>query len=392
MAGKNYRGRVELRKLFAKKMNRDMCCEDYIKQTIRDNGPVSFRDYMNLCLYDPQCGYYTNPETSIGANGDFYTSPCVTPLFGEMIAKQIEEMWTLMNRQFFSIVEFGGAKGKLCSHILNYLTGNKKLYKNLQYYIIDPSVQRTPPFIHEKVKWMRDSTGLDKIDGCILSNELVDNLPVHRIVMKEKLMEIFVDADKDGFHEVLMPAEATVLDYLKECGVRLSYDFNTEVNLDALEWITDAANILNEGFIITIDYGFSKEELYSEQRRTGTITCYYRHLVNYNPYIHAGEQDITAHINFSALVTWGKRKQLDFTGYTNQQYFLRSLGLAPHIRVTEQNSKNVSIDAKRNYALYHFLAEFSNKMKVLIQQKGIPKMNLRGLSLGINNPVQAGLL
>src|SRR5260221_13083852 len=107
--------------------------------------------------------------------------------------------------------------------------------------------------------------------------------------------------------------------------------------------------------------------------------------------MQADVQEIKAQIYISAPVNMSKRKQLDFTGYTNQQYFLRCLGFAPHIRVTEQNSKNVSIDAKRNYALYHFLAEFSNKMKVLIQQKGIPKMNLRGLSLGINNPVQAGL-
>jgi len=274
---------------------------DQIKRRIQKAGAISFHDYMEECLYNDQLGYYTSGNNPIGQNGDFYTSPTLTPAFGATIAKQLEEMWCYLGKTAFTVVEYGAGTGALCKSILGILKSNRPMYDDLRYYIIEKSIlmrQLEKEHLAEKVIWCDSVDQIPEINGCILSNELVDNFAVQRVVMKEELKEVFVGYE-DGFTEELRTANATLKNYFSELGIDLPYNYHTEVNLESLTWISEIAAALNRGYLMTIDYGFS--DLYQFDRRHGTLMCYHKHSVNDCPYQHIGQQDITSHVNFSAL-------------------------------------------------------------------------------------------
>src|SRR5690606_23599763 len=182
--------------------------------------------------------------------------------------------------------------------------------------------------------WYGSINEISEINGCVLSNELLDNFPIHKVVMKDELMEVFVDY-QNGFMEVLQPANEDLKNYLQEQEITLLKDYTTEINLQAIDWIRDIASQLKQGFVLTIDYGFSASELYSAKRNAGTLICYKGHEINDSPYSNIGAQDITAHVNFTALNHWGKKYGLEYTGYTTQDHFLRSLGLVNYLRQLE---------------------------------------------------------
>lgn len=353
-----------------------------ITQRINTDGPISFNDFMEMTLYYPELGYYTSPQNKIGIDGDYYTSPGFTPVFGEMIAKQLEEMWHMLGGKEFAVVEYGAGTGSLCLDILNQLKNNEELYNRLTYYIIEKSPamrEKEKRILHEKVKWYNSIGDIPEVCGCILSNEVLDNFSVHQVVMEEDLMEVFVDYNK-GFVELLKPAPKALKDYLSELNVMLPKGYRTEINLQAIEWIKEIASALKKGFVLTIDYGYPSNELYSERRSSGTIVCYNKHSINTQPYANIGEQDITAHVNFSALNHWGIKNGLECCGYTNQAHFLLSLGIENHIRKMEENMKNGLINDQRKVAfLYTLLVDMGCKFKVLIQQKGMQQERLKGL-------------
>jgi SAM-dependent MidA family methyltransferase len=181
-----------------------MLLSDIIIAQIKDEGPISFYDFMEKSLYYPELGYYTASNEKIGQQGDYYTSSSLTPAFGAMIARQIMEMWTLCGEEQFTIVEYGAGTGLLCYDILGYFKSYPHLYKNLQYCIIEKSPflrERQKKYLKEKVCWYNSIHEMKPLTGCIVSNELVDNFPVHQVVMEEELMEIFIDY-KDDFYEV----------------------------------------------------------------------------------------------------------------------------------------------------------------------------------------------
>jgi SAM-dependent MidA family methyltransferase len=358
-----------------------MQLSEIIINKIRNEGPISFHDFMEICLYYPELGYYTSAQDKIGVNGDYFTSPHLTPLFGAMIGKQLEEMWQVLGEDSFTVVEYGAGTGLLSHDILGYLKNNQSLYERLRYCIIEKSPamrEKERSHLQEKVSWYDSVQEIGEVTGCILSNELVDNLPVHVVVMEDELKEVYVDY-RDGFVECLQPASAELCDYLQQLQVKLCRGFRTEVNLQAVQWIKEIACALKKGFVITIDYGFPSFELYSDRRRTGTVLCYYNHTVSNNPYCHIGEQDITAHVNFSALTHWGLQNNLSCCGYTDQGHYLRALGVVDYLRKAEQNGSQTLSGNKGAFLAHTLLMDMGSKLKVLIQQKGMREPRLAGL-------------
>jgi SAM-dependent MidA family methyltransferase len=353
---------------------------DVIKQKIEQDGPVSFRDFMEMALYYPSLGYYTSAEEKIGRNGDFYTSSDLTPVFGAMLGRQLEEMYHLLGGNEFTIVEYGSGNGLLCRHILAYLKTHTDLYNKLNYCMIEKSPvmrQLAQERLKEKVSWHDSVHQLPPIKGCVLSNELVDNLAVHQVVMGEELMEVFVDYTTD-FVEVLKPASPALKNYLAELRITLPKGFRTEINLDATAWIEEVAGALQQGYVITIDYGYPSWELYNQYRRNGTLVCYKKHKTNCQPYTAIGEQDITAHVNFSALGLWGFKHGLEHCGYREQGGFLSALGFKDYLKMDREKGNNLSFE--REALLSHLLLEdMGSKYKVLIQQKNMQKYQLSGL-------------
>lgn len=354
-----------------------------IQSKIESGGPVSFHDFMEMALYYPSLGYYNSDRNKIGNEGDYYTSPVLSSLFGELIGKQIEEMWTLLDKKPFTIVEYGAGTGALCKDILYYLQNNPPLYEELNYCIIEKGEamrKRQQELLHNKVSWYASIKEIPLVAGCVLSNELLDNFAVHRVKMETELMEVFVDY-KNGFEEILRPATDELKNSLKEQNIELPENYSTEINLQAIDWIKEIAQSLKKGFVLTIDYGYSAEEFYSPKRNSGTLICYKGHQVNSSPYTDIGSQDITAHVNFSALSHWGEKYDLQCAGFTTQSNFLRSLGLMNYLRNLEmrdpENNRNSIIQIQK------LLVDMGTKFKVLIQQKNVKGSMLSGVQFAM---------
>ena len=361
-----------------------MQLSDIIIQRIQVEGPISFHDFMEMALYFPGKGYYSSVTNRIGKTGDFYTSPELTPAFGAMIARQLEEMWVLLGSKDFTVVEYGAGTGNLCQDILEYLQNNKAFYNQLHYCIIEksPSMQALQKtHLNKKVSWYDNIRELPAISGCILSNELLDNFPVHQVVMEEELMEVFVNYN-NGFTELFIPANKALTGYLAELQVVLPKGFRTEINMEATEWIKEIASALKEGYVLTIDYGYPSSQLYSERRKEGTILCYHKHTINDYAYAAIGKQDITSHVNFSALCHWGFKYGLQCCGCTNQANFLLALGFPNYLRsvLSLESGKDIlSLVKKESFLIHTLLADMGQKYKVLIQRKGIENKELMGL-------------
>lgn len=356
---------------------------DCIAERIRQNGPISFKEFMECCLYDPDKGYYTSKHNPIGIQGDFYTSPMLTPVFGTLLGKQIEEMWEHMGRPAFTVVEYGAGTGHLCKDIMDYLQENAKLYAEMRYCIVEKSTlmrDQEKKQVPGKVEWFNSISEIGKVTGCVLSNELIDNFAVHRVVMEDELLEVYVDY-RDGFAEVLLPARQELNHYLAEQGIYLTRGYATEINLEALDWIAEVALSLERGYVITIDYGFRNEDLYKPSRSQGTLICYYKHSVNDSYYEHIGGQDMTTHVNFSALSHWGEKSGLVESGFTNQGCFLSALGFRDQLLKSLSDEADVIRAAQKAATLSHaLLLDMGSKYKVLVQQKGIEGSKLTGFN------------
>ena len=355
-----------------------------IMEKIRREGPMSFHDFMEISLYWPGSGYYSSDPEKIGKSGDFYTSPYFSSLFGRLLARQFEEMWAVLGRQPFTIVEYGAGSGLLCRDILLCLRANKELYKQLRYVIIEKShpmrekerallsaaITDASPELGsplEKVRWVDSIREVAPVNGCIFSNELLDNFSVHRVLMDKELMEIYVDYDGE-FSETLRPARPELKNYLRELGVALPRGYRTEINLQALNWIRDIGVALNKGFVLTIDYGFPNSGL-----------CYQHHTINDRPYDNIGQQDITAHVNFSALDHWGRLRGLQYGGFTTQANFLRGLGITNLLHEPSALPGTQQLSEREKVFLLHtFLLDMGQKFKVLLQYKGISRPWLSG--------------
>jgi len=355
---------------------------DCIAGRIRQQGPVSFHEFMEWCLYDADLGYYTSKSNPIGIQGDFYTSPMLTPVFGMLLGKQLEEIWEQMECPVFTIVEYGAGTGHLCRDIMNYLQANSKMYAKTRYCIIEKSPlmrEQERKQVHGKVEWLNSILELGGITGCVLFNELLDNFAVHRVVMQQELMEVYVDY-QDGFTEVLQPARSELRDYLAELGICLARGYAAEINLEALDWIAEIALAVKSGYVITIDYGCENPDMYKASRSQGTLVCYYKHSVNDSFYAHIGEQDMTTHVNFSAPRHWGAKNGLAETGLTDQGCFLSSLGFRDQLLNVLSDEADVIRAAQKAASLSHtLLMDMGSKYKVLVQHKGMQAGKLSGL-------------
>ena len=359
-----------------------------IIERIKTEGPIPFETFMEMALYEPGLGYYATDNIEIGRAGDFYTSQHVHPAFGAMIAVQLEEMWKTMGRPpDFYAIEPGAGAGLMCLDILQYLQ-DKEFYHALTYLLVEtnPSVQLKQKNVlnkyEDKVRWASSLMAVGNRKGCILSNELLDAFPVHLVEMNEEIKEIYITfSDDSSFSEIKMPLSTTALtDYFDEFSVQLPKGYRTEINLRIKDWLQSASEILSEGFILTIDYGYPSREYYSEERNRGTLLCYYRHQVHEDPYTNIGHQDITAHVNFSSVKKWGEFFGFRTLGFCRQGTYLISLGIDGVIRKLFANSPDYLFEVARIKRLI-FPGTLGETHKVMVQYKGKGIPQLQGFSM-----------
>lgn len=377
--------------------------EKKISRRIRREGPLTFASFMEMALYDPDYGFYASVQQRIGREGDFYTSSHLHPVFGAIVAKQIMDMWTVIGTpDDFAIVEMGAGEGYLCYDILTWLrdavdvpdgTENEEMhtghdfYDHVRYIIVEKNpflIARQKERMKDhggKVAWVADVRDTGSVTGCIFSNELLDAFPVHLVRMEDTLKEIFIDHDGHAFHERSFPPSTEALArYFADSGITLSPGHTTEVNLRIKDWLSEIAAVLSRGFVFTIDYGYPAEEYFCDDRNRGTLMCYHRHQLNEDVFAHIGQQDITAHVDFSCLKRWGAEISLQPVGYCSQGTFLLANGIDREIARLAETSPDYLFELARIKKLF-MPQGLGESHKVMIQYKGSGIPKLRGFSI-----------
>jgi SAM-dependent MidA family methyltransferase len=302
-----------------------------LMQSEMSTGPIDFSRFMELALYAPGLGYYSAGKTKFGESGDFVTAPELGNVFARCLARQCAQVLDELNGG--DILEAGAGNGALAADILLELENLQQLPRH--YYILELSadlrqrqhhrIAGIAPHLLERVRWLDDfpETGFE---GIILANELLDAMPVSVFhVMDDGIMQRHVTMEDNRFAWTDLPASPQIRQRVKALG--LEGDYCSEINLNAEAWIRSAATTLTRGIMLLIDYGFPQHEYYHPQRNMGTLMCHYRHHAHTDPLAYVGLQDITAHVDFTAMAQAAVDSGLDVLGYTSQAAFLMASGL-----------------------------------------------------------------
>jgi SAM-dependent MidA family methyltransferase len=361
-----------------------------LAEQIRSHGPITFAEYMEACLYHPLHGYYTKLDQR--PRRDYFTSVDASPLFGRLLARQFHEMWHLLGcPESFWLVESGAGTGQLAKQILDCAAASwPDFYTALHFFAVERSASRRAlqfqildAYIQRGKFAAQPELPAEIPCGCIFSNELIDAMPVHRVIRDGNgLLEIYVGLGRNGLCDELgTPSSGALEEYFSSQRISLQEKQQAEVNLAACEWIVEAAEKLKRGFIITIDYGHEASELYDERHMRGTLLAYEHHRATENVYRAPGQQDLTAHVNFSALDMYGQKSGLARNGFTSQCNFL--LALARHSDFADLHSGDMTeAEQTQRRLLFKTLINpegMGETFQILIQYKGIARPSPAGL-------------
>jgi SAM-dependent MidA family methyltransferase len=367
---------------------------------IEHSGPMTFRDFMEAALYDREFGYYMTERPKIGLTGDYYTSSNVTSAFGTVVGRFLIK---LLNQVCstdgdLTIVELGAGTGQLAADILSAIREeHRSLYNRLTYVLIEtsPSMrtrqrEKLDGFL-DRVKWCELSQ-LSRVVGLVLSNELFDALPVHIVrESRGRLEEVYVttvsnhintkpdsiglsvneELTGSSFKYVWGDGSTSEVTEYKERFASTKSDQLIEVGLDAVRLLSQISKMVHRGYVLTIDYGDLADHLYSQNRRSGTLRSFFRHTLVESPLTQVGEQDITASVNFSALIEYGSEVGLEPLSYERQVDFLTRNGLIEELAAMDFKHGG-SVDALRErLAVKNLLVPggISDNFRVLVQKK-----------------------
>jgi SAM-dependent MidA family methyltransferase len=401
--------------------------EALIRHEIARQGPITFARFMALALYHPELGYYSGGgigREPIGWSGDYFTSGDLHPLWGWCLARQLHQMWELLARPaVFHVIEPGAARGLLAREVWAYaLSEAPDWARALRYALVEwlpagaPLRMRREARLAEDLaplgastaatRWVGALTEAAPIGavGCVVANEVADALPVHVVEVVEtgagELCEAYVDTTGDRLTERLGPLSrpelASYLDRYQIPWRRYPAGWRAEICLEATEWMAGLAGALARGFALVIDYGETAHQLYTRRRRCGTLMVYTRHQLGERPLAHPGHQDLTAHVNFTALMEAGRAAGLRTAGLTTQRVFLERLGIRAAAEElgarlypaadSERQSDRGQVDYLRRAALRGAVATLLSSeglggFRVLVQHRGVPGAGRRLIGL-----------
>jgi SAM-dependent MidA family methyltransferase len=312
-----------------------------IRDEIRRDGPMTFARFMDLALYDPDGGYYRSDDARPGRGGDFLTAPELHPIFGEMLARAVIQAWDRLGRPDpFVVVEYGAGEGALAVSLLGAVR-DAAVAAAIRYRPVEVDDRRLRA-IRDRLSTAGLADRLEgtpadaPFDGVVLANEVLDALPVHRVRrVGSELRELAVDVGPDGgFAEVDIPPTTPALtERLAVEGVELVDGQTAEICLALDDWIAAAGDSLRRGLLLLIDYGAAAGELYDPVRRQdGTLRAYVRHQVHDDPYRFVGRQDLTAHVDLTAVERAAAAAGLTTVGITTQAEALMGLGIEERLR------------------------------------------------------------
>jgi SAM-dependent MidA family methyltransferase len=367
-----------------------------IAQEIREHGPIPFSRYMEMCLYDPELGYYARHAEQFGKAGDFYTSSDVHAVFGRLLARQFEEVWrALRSPAAIQIMELGPGRGLFAQDVLDW--SEKKFpefFGAIRYSLVESS-----PTLRERLTQtlerhfitgkcaLQSTPSLEASQSVmpviVFANEFFDALPVEVLSDKGSLR---IRSGAGCLEETWTATSAEELEYLDRCSVHPEPGERVEAGLIAQEYMTRIARSVSCGFIAIVDYGYTREELLAGRHR-GTIMTYRQHSASSNPYEAPGEQDITAHVNFTALQSAAEQSGMRVEKLLTQSQFLMGIGEVNEFADAFEECKLPQERAKVALQLKHLVtpAGMGETFHVLIASKGVggdAVKHLSGLRFG----------
>ncbi len=292
-------------------------------------GWISFARYMELALYAPGLGYYSAGSRKLGKAGDFVTAPEISPLYGQTLARQVKQV---LDAGFDEVLEVGAGSGALAATLLEELERAGRTPRN--YLILELSADLRErsrdtlasrvPHLLERVAWLNRLP--PAFSGVVLGNEVLDAMPVHVVrTQGGRVEEGGVGVRSDRLDWSWRLASGGPLDAAR--ALKLPEGFRTEIQLAARGFMRSLAGVLEKGAALFVDYGFPEKEFYHPQRKDGTLMCHYRHHAHADPFFLPGLQDITSHVDFSAIATSARSGGLELLGYTGQAQFLVNCGI-----------------------------------------------------------------
>ena len=382
-----------------------MTLRQKIEQEIRDRGPIPFSRYMEMCLYDPELGYYSRHAEQFGKAGDFYTSSDVHAVFGRLLARQFDEMWRMMGSpKQIEVLELGPGRGLFAQDVLDW--SQKKFpefFQALHYTLAESSpalctllqatlsthlgtgraslAKRTTQVGPNEAQSSRALA--PELPVIVFANEFFDALPVEVLSSQG---EFRISLRNGRFVETWAPASAEELEFLDCYGVHPDPGERIEVPLAAQNYISRITAAMSCGFIVMIDYGYTREEQLAGRHR-GTVTAFRQHAASGNPYEAPGEQDITAHVNFTALAASAEQSGMQTQPLLTQSQFLMGIGEKNHFADAFEECRLPQEKAKVALQLKHLVtpAGMGENFHALIGSKCVdPEMvaRLSGLSFG----------
>ncbi|NOQ81979.1 MAG: SAM-dependent methyltransferase [Methylophaga sp.] len=353
-----------------------------IKQKIVDaGGKISFAEYMQHCLYAPGLGYYSAGSHKIGEKGDFTTAPEISSLFSRTLVRHIQDVFKQTKHR--NILEFGAGSGKMAIDILIELEAQNALPEH--YYIIEASAdlrQRQQksiasqlPYFSEHVIWLESLP--ESFVGVVLANEICDAMPVHCLHFNNgSVAERYIENNDSELQwcedELSHPSLASYASEIQ--GLIDEDDYFTEVNLAAEAWLASIANNLEQGAVFIIDYGYPMTSYYHPQRSNGTLMCYYQHQGHDNPLILQGLQDITAHVDFTALAQVAIDNGLDVEGFQSQADFLLAGNITELIQTHDHDDEISHLQQTTEIKRLTLPTEMGENFKVLTLSRNLEQI------------------
>ena len=354
--------------------------EEYLLNKIELNQKILFSEFMNLSLYHPDYGYYTNKSYIFGDQGDFITSPITSSMFGECISNEFINIIRSLSKP--SILELGGGDGSLAISIFKYLKKKKSLPD--KYIILEISenlinyqkerVKKEFPNDYNIFKWITNLEGI-KINGLVIANEFFDALPTERFrINNSKLETLYIESNNQSFNYTWDESSDDFANELSRAKNNHNIDFSdgyvSELNLNNSKWIKAIDKCIESGVLFVIDYGYASKEYFLHDRSDGTLVCIHEHKSNFDPLSNIGNQDISSFVNFSHLKNLSLNTDLTVSGFLPQSSFLINLNILDIHQSKNYGDDEALIESNKlkNILLPNTMGEL---FKVLVMQKNI---------------------
>lgn len=345
-----------------------------------NGGAIPFSEFMELALYAPGLGYYSNGLRKFGADGDFITAPELTPLFGRCVARTVAAVMETIPGG--DVLEFGAGSGALAITLLSELQQLQQLPHT--YFILERSAslrQRQQeslaaalPELQSKVVWL-DALPVDGFQGMMLGNEVLDASPVSRFVWQDgQCTEEWVEWSGQGFQPLLRPLSDEALIHTL---TSMAADYNwsspylSELDVALAPWVRSVAECLQRGALLLMDYGSPRSERYHPQRDQGTLMCHYRHRAHGNPYILPGLQDITSYVDFTSVAEAGRDAGLQLEGFASQAHYLMDCGIDTLLQELEPDGSARFLQQVQQAKQLMMPGEMGERFKCMALRRGL---------------------